>query len=316
MTRTFDDLMAAIDAGEAPPYDEVTALVQAPDILPLGMAADALRRRVRGTAVTYARVARCSFDEAITDVPSAATEIRLTGTPPTLDDSTAAIERAKAVAAGNRLVSAFSWTDVERLAESGGSTVSAVLDAWRSAGLEALAELPLDRMADATTVVETLVASGYRQLRLTIASAPAAERAALVRRAAELQSRFACIQLLNPLPTVLNAMRPTTGYDDVKTVAMTRLVAANIPVVQVDWLRYGPKLAQVALTFGADDLDEVSPSDDSPDGRRRAPIEEVRRNIEAAGFTPVERDGRFVLIGLDGGATVVKPSTAPAADLK
>ena len=60
----------------------------------------------------------------------------------------------------------------------------------------------------------------------------------------------------------------------------------------MDWQRYGPKLAQVALTFGADDLDNVSPVDDAPEGRRRAPLEEVRRNIEAAGFTPVERDGR------------------------
>jgi 2-iminoacetate synthase ThiH len=67
--------------------------------------------------------------------------------------------------------------------------------------------------------------------------------------------------------------------------------------VQVDWLRYGPKLAQVALTFGADDVDNVSTSDDAPEGRRRAPLDEVRRNIEAAGFTPAKRDGRFVVSG-------------------
>jgi 2-iminoacetate synthase ThiH len=64
----------------------------------------------------------------------------------------------------------------------------------------------------------------------------------------------------------------------------------------VDWLRYGPKLAQVALTFGADDLDCVSATHDAPDGRRRAPLEEVRRNIEAAGFSPAERDGRFNVV--------------------
>jgi aminodeoxyfutalosine synthase len=74
---------------------------------------------------------------------------------------------------------------------------------------------------------------------------------------------------------------------------MARLTAPNIPTIQVDWSRYGPKLAQVALTFGADDLDAVTASDEAPDGRRRAPIEEVRRNIEAAGFSPAERDGRF-----------------------
>jgi 2-iminoacetate synthase ThiH len=52
-------------------------------------------------------------------------------------------------------------------------------------------------------------------------------------------------------------------------------------------------LAQVALTFGADDVDGVSPSDASPHGLRRAPLEEITRNIRAAGLVPVERDGRF-----------------------
>jgi len=64
----------------------------------------------------------------------------------------------------------------------------------------------------------------------------------------------------------------------------------------VDWRRYGPKLAQVALTFGADDLDAVSAAAEAPDGPRRAPMEELRRNIEAAGLTPAERDGRFNLV--------------------
>jgi 2-iminoacetate synthase ThiH len=49
----------------------------------------------------------------------------------------------------------------------------------------------------------------------------------------------------------------------------------------------------VALTFGADDVDGISPSDAAPEGRRRAPLEEIRRNIEAAGFEAVERGGRF-----------------------
>jgi 2-iminoacetate synthase ThiH len=64
----------------------------------------------------------------------------------------------------------------------------------------------------------------------------------------------------------------------------------------VDWSLYGPKLAQVALTVGADDIDEVSAADDVSRGRRRAPLEEVRRNIIAAGQEPVERNGRFDLI--------------------
>ena len=100
---------------------------------------------------------------------------------------------------------------------------------------------------------------------------------------------------VNPLPTVLSTFRPTTGYDDVKAVALARLALAGVPHLQVDWARYGPKLAQVALTFGANDVDNVSASDDAPLGRRRAPLEEIRRNIEAAGFVPAERTGRFAV---------------------
>ena len=149
----------------------------------------------------------------------------------------------------------------------------------------------MDALPDA--VIAILADAGFRRLRLTIENAPAADRRPLFERASALQDKYGCIQALSPLPTVLHAFRPTTGYEDVKAVAVARLTAPNIPTIQVDWSRYGPKLAQVALTFGADDLDAVTASDEAPDGPRRAPIEEVRRNIEAAGFTPAERDGRF-----------------------
>ena len=76
-------------------------------------------------------------------------------------------------------------------------------------------------------------------------------------------------------------------------MAVSRLVCRAIPSIQVDWRLYGPKLAQVALTMGADDLDAVRPDDDQSLGPRRAPLEEVRRNIRAAGYEPAERTGRF-----------------------
>ena len=122
------------------------------------------------------------------------------------------------------------------------------------------------------------------------------KRTDLLLRAAELQDRFGCIQTLSPLPMTLTSFRPTTGYDDVKMVAIGRLAAPNIGTIQVDWRRYGPKLAQVALTFGADDVEGISASDEAPEGRRRAPLEEIRRNIEAAGFEAIERTGRFAVL--------------------
>jgi aminodeoxyfutalosine synthase len=291
MTTAFDTLTARIESGDRLAPAEVRELAAAPDILQIGMLADAARRRLRGTTVTYARVARGAFDRSFADaVPPAAREVRITGAPDSLAQAAAAVEGARAIA-GDRVVSGFSWADIERL-----GSLSEVLRALRQAGLDALAELPLDGLKNPAEAVDQLLTAGFQQLRLTIDTAAGEDRWPLLFAAADLQDRFAAIQSLNPLPMKVNSLRPTTGYDDVKSVAVARLAAANIPVIQVDWLRYGPKLAQVALTFGADDLDEVPASDESPDGRRRAPLEEVRRNIEAAGFVPAERDGRFALI--------------------
>ena len=90
-----------------------------------------------------------------------------------------------------------------------------------------------------------------------------------------------------PLPREQSIAVPTTGYDDVRAVALARLALPSVKNIQVDWAQYGPKLAQVALTFGANDLDRVSTIDDDSLGRRRTSVEDVRRNIAAAGFTPL-----------------------------
>jgi 2-iminoacetate synthase ThiH len=232
------------------------------------------------------------LDGPFDPTPEAARELRLIGVPGTLDVAIAAVQRACALA-GERAVSGFSWTDIARISASDGVSSRRVLAALRDAGLDALAELPLDATGDLSAALEDVRASGFDRLRLTIERAPAAERPALLLKAAALQDQIGGIQAVNPLPTVLQPMRPTTGYDDVRAVAVARLAAPNIPTIQVDWSRYGPKLAQVALTFGADDLDAVSAADAVPGDWRRAPLEEVRRNIATAGFTPAERDGRF-----------------------
>jgi aminodeoxyfutalosine synthase len=290
VTSLFDAHIERITGGDRLSAEEIRELARTPDILPLGMLADALRRRLHGARTTFLRVASCAFDQSIADaVPPAAREIRLTGAPETLDAAVNAVQAARSVA-GTRTVAAFSWADAERWRAADGQ---GVLKKLRDAGLDAIAELPLDTISDVRTTLRALTTRGFSQVRVSIASAPPADRTELLLQVAALQDEFGCIQALDPLPAKLAAYRPTTGYDDVKMVAIARLAAANVPSIQIDWQRYGPKLAQVALTFGADDIYGVSPSDDAPEGRRRAPLEEIRRNIEAAGFEPVERDGRI-----------------------
>ncbi|OFW15878.1 MAG: hypothetical protein A3F70_15210 [Acidobacteria bacterium RIFCSPLOWO2_12_FULL_67_14] len=296
MAPALDRLLERVGAGERLSAAEIADLAATPDILALGMMADTVRRRLHGTRVTYLRVAGCAFDASFAEcVPPAAREIRIGGAPGTLAVAVAAVRSARAIA-GERTVSGFSWPDVEALAARGRTALPDALRELRAAGLDALAEVPIDGVTDLDAVVAVLAETGFERLRLTCAQAPPAERTALLLRAAAAQDRAGGIHVLNPLPTVVTSARPTTGYEDVKAVALARLAAPNIPTIQVDWLRYGPKLAQVALTFGADDLDNVTASDAAPDGHRRAPVQEVRRNIEAAALSPAERDGRFNVI--------------------
>ena len=293
ISTEHDLLMERVAAGERLSADSIRELAGTPDILSLGMLGDVVRRRLHDRRATFLRVAECPLETpALSAGLEKAQEIRITGSPAQLDDAIRAVEAISAL--GGRTVSAFTWADVERLAA--GSTITDVLTRLRRAGLDSLSTLPIDALADPAAVVDQLASAGFTQIRLTVDKGPANARASLLLLAAELQDRVGCIQAINPLPMTLTAFRPTTGYDDVKMVAIARLAAPNIPTVQVDWRRYGPKLAQVALSFGADDIDGVSASDEAPEGRRRAPLEEITRNIEAAGFDAVERTGRFTAL--------------------
>jgi 2-iminoacetate synthase ThiH len=271
---------------------EIASLAGTHDIIAIGMRADEVRRRLHGDNTTFVRVAPVSAEAGPCSWPDAAGEIRIVGTPAS---RAATIDRVAAVAAAARSVpvSGFSLADLEELAARENTTLRSVLEELRGAGLELVAEAPVDRLQDARRSIEEVNIAGLALARLTIEEWPSADVPALLKRVADLQRAVAVIRAFAPLPRKINPAVQTTGFDDVKRVAMARVVVDNVPSIQVDWALYGPKLAQVALTMGADDVDAVSPEDDTGEGRRRAPLEEIRRNIRAAGFNPVERNGRF-----------------------
>ena len=213
---TFDSLMARVSAGDRLTADDITQLATTPDILPLGMLADAVRRRLHGTQVTYLRVTACPYDKSFADaVPPTARHVRIMGAPDSFGVALAAVETAKAVA-GERTVSGFSWLDIERFAED--HSVAHVLEQLRARGLDAVSEIPLDRVANIDAALDRLVAAGYQRIRLSIEKIAAADRTVLLLRAGELQDKYAAIQSIDPLPTSLNPFRPTTGYEDVKKI--------------------------------------------------------------------------------------------------
>ncbi|MEN6520740.1 MAG: aminofutalosine synthase MqnE [Armatimonadota bacterium] len=89
--------------------------------------------------------------------------------------------------------------------------------------------------------------------------------------------------------------RPRSGMDDLKVVAVGRLMLDNFPHVKAFWIMLGLKLAQIAISFGADDVDGTVVEEkithragaETPESRT---VEEIRRMIEETGTIPVERD--------------------------
>ncbi len=276
---------------------ELTTLTGTSDIIALGMRADEVRRRWHGVQTTFVRVASVPAEpQGRLSFSPAAGEIRVVGTPAS---RSAAVDRVgEVVARANGVpVSAFSLGDLEQLAAREHVTLRSILEELRAAGLELVAEAPVDRLQDARRSVEETNIAGLALARLTVHQLPSGDIGSLLKRVADLQQAVGVVRAFAPLPRQVNPAVPTTGFDDVKRVALARLIVDTVPSIQVDWALYGPKLAQVALTVGADDIDGVSADDDMSEGRRRAPLEEIRRNIRAAGQDPVERNGRFDALG-------------------
>jgi aminodeoxyfutalosine synthase len=280
---------------------QIASLAASHDIINLGMMADELRRHLHGARTTFVRVATVSLEGDTTSWPSSAGEIRIVGAPA---QRQAVLDRVRAIVAQARgiPVSGFSLADLERASAAEGATLRSLLEDLRAAGLDLVADAPFDTLQDARRSIEEVNIAGLSLARLTVSQLPSSDVPSFYRRVADLQRRVAVIRTFAPLPRKLNPAAPTTGYDDVKRVALARLIVDGIASIQVDWSLYGPKLAQVALTVGADDIDGVSPDDDESEGRRRAPLEEIRRNIRAAGQEPVERNGRFEILDGQGPA--------------
>src|SRR5690349_14290547 len=89
-----------------------------------------------------------------------------------------------------------------------------------------------------------------------------------------------------------------SGLLDLRTMAVSRLMLDNFPHIKAYWVMLGLKTAQVALSFGADDLDgtvvhETIYHDAGSDSPQELSVGSIRRRSEAAGRVPVERDTAY-----------------------
>ncbi|HEV2500043.1 MAG TPA: aminofutalosine synthase MqnE [Terriglobia bacterium] len=89
--------------------------------------------------------------------------------------------------------------------------------------------------------------------------------------------------------------RDTTGFTDLKAIAVARLLLDNFPHIKAYWIMLTPRVAQVALRFGADDIDGTVVEEKiyhdagatTPQGMTRP---QLIRLIREAGLEPFERD--------------------------
>ena len=82
------------------------------------------------------------------------------------------------------------------------------------------------------------------------------------------------------------------GFEYLKTLAVSRLYLDNFRHVQGSWVTQGPKIGQVSLSFGADDLGSIMIEENvvyAAGARNRMTQDEMRRLIADAGYEPVQR---------------------------
>ncbi len=136
-------------------------------------------------------------------------------------------------------------------------------------------------------------------------------------------ARFNCVVPLSFVPagSALAHLPGPSGLDDLKTLAISRLMCSNIPHIKAFWIMLSPKLAQVSLNWGVDDIDGTvvyyditksepralaraasQPGPDDPAGagcdscdlppatRQELTVDQLRHLIVEAGCVPVERD--------------------------
>ncbi len=102
----------------------------------------------------------------------------------------------------------------------------------------------------------------------------------------------------HPMNTRINVRGHTSGIDDIKTIAVSRLFLDNFPHIKAYWIMLGEKIAQLALIFGADDLDGTIIEEKITHAAGALSEKEMSRSklvnlIKTAGKVPVERDSLY-----------------------
>jgi len=218
------------------------------------------------------------------------------------------------------VIKAFTAVEVAHLAHNERLSVSEVLQALKEAGVQALpgggAEVFSNRVRQ-LLCPEKLNSDGWLQVakkahlmgmrsNATLLYGhveTAAERVDHMLALREAQDETGGFITFIPLAfqtgnTNVSGVQPRTGFTDLKTIAVSRLLLDNFAHIKAYWIMLGVKMAQIALHFGADDLDgtvmeeRIGHMAGAQSAEALTP-NELQGLIRAAGREPVERDTFF-----------------------
>ncbi|MGC1403102.1 MAG: aminofutalosine synthase MqnE [Thermodesulfobacteriota bacterium] len=236
------------------------------------------------------------------------------------------LERIKALRP-KVLIQAFTAVEIAHLAELAGKSVSETLSVLVEAGLDSLpgggAEVFSTRIREALCA-KKLSSKNWLSVSMT------AHRMGIKTNATMLYGHMETIEervghllalrqaqdetggfltfiplAFHPKNTELEHLTGTTGLDDLKNIAVARLLLDNFPHIKSFWIMIGPKLAQISLSFGADDIDGTVIEERithmaGAETAQAMTREEILHLIREAGREPVERDTLYNQIITEG----------------
>lgn len=138
------------------------------------------------------------------------------------------------------------------------------------------------------------------------------------------KAAFQCCVPLSFIPegSALAHLPGPTGLDDLRTLAISRLMLDNFPHIKAFWIMQSPKLAQVALNWGVDDFDgtvvwyDITKREGRGTNRQELTVDQIRHLIREAGCIPVERDSLYGPVQRTrGGVLISNRQEAKASDV-
>jgi cyclic dehypoxanthinyl futalosine synthase len=218
-------------------------------------------------------------------------------------------------------VHGFSPPEICHFSNISGKSVKEVLARLIAAGLDSIpgggAEILNDRVRQETAPrkctadqwIEVMEEAHHQGLRTTATMMfghieTVDERLEHLRRLRQLQDRTGGFTAFIPWPfqpdnTILAGIEKTTAMAYLRMLALSRIYLDNFDNVQASWVTQGPKIAQLALFFGANDFGSTMLEENvvaAAGVSFRLSEEEIRSLVADAGFEPRQRLMDYTLV--------------------